>query len=177
MNNILTLDILSDEYMSFIPDDLHYFSSHFDCNRIASHWAIPKYKIFNESKGVADIMCWMLHVPIVSERCKSFIEDSTKNVEFLPYIIIEGNQYYAVNVLECIDVIDLQKSGSVPELGFVAFKNIDIVPRLFRSLGNSGRPVNLLFMSKEFAQDAISLGLTGGEFIDPSENLMKKACE
>jgi hypothetical protein len=101
----------SNKYCSFIPHNLRFFASRFDCEPLADYWEIPPAELSGRSKPAADFVIWMARAPAVSERARDLIvELAREDVEFLPFHEIKKQRYFVMNVLRCEDYLDVGKS-------------------------------------------------------------------
>jgi hypothetical protein len=175
MNRILALHILANKYRSFIPSDLRFFHENFICEPIGDSWQRPPYYQDNKRLPLADIMSWMLHVPILSEKAARMFSHSHASVELLPFDEIDNEPYFALNCLTCIDIIDFDRSCDILEFGPIYFRSIPRnVPSIFQCKDSDGTPAGQIFVSFEFAQMIRKSGLTGAEYIDPATEIVKE---
>jgi len=156
--------------LSITSSDLTYFHSHFVGRPMAESWMSPRFELNRKSGKLKDFVSWELTVPVVSARAKQCLEKvCAGSVEFLPLGVIKGTDYYAINVLTVLDVLDEQRSdadyfnGKMVALRKAKFRALPpSIPTIFKVPQWSS-----VYVARPFAEAVVANKLTGAIFADP----------
>ena len=163
------------------PVDLTWFHGRFDAKPIGRDWHPLPLELVNKSKKLRDFVAWIDSAPLVSQRARDAIDALCPGAaEFLPFHALKGKPYFAMNVLQTLDVLDFEASDvlrdartgevlCVHECAFMAGLP-DSLPPLFK---DSRLPTDI-FATARFARMAIEHGLTGLALADPAVAPLKK---
>jgi hypothetical protein len=157
--------------------ELSFFSDHFVGRPMADSWKPPAIEMGNRSKKLKDFLSWMTKAPVVSACARDVLAPlAGERCEFLPLLQIKKKQYFAVNVLHFVDIVDWANSdvqyGSddptrIVEVrryalhsGVIPDATIFKVPSYYADV----------FVTRPFVDAVIDACLNGVAFADPCVN-------
>lgn len=154
--------------------DLDYFQDHFIGKRLIENWNPPDINVLGKSKKLKDVISWMHKAPVLSERAKDILAPLiSPYAEFLPLIVLYGNNYYALNVVNLVECLDYERSEilfapdepsrilSISRTYFIENK-LDTSP-IFKI---SEWP-SYVFVRRSFMDKVLENHLTGFIFVEP----------
>ena len=101
------------------PVDLAWFDGRFDARPMGQDWRPLPLELVNRSKKLRDFVSWTVGAPLVSLRAREAIEALGPGaIEFLPFHPLKGKPYFAMNVLQTADVLDLEASDVLRDSRF-----------------------------------------------------------
>jgi hypothetical protein len=177
---VYQLNIAADGAFALIPGDLRYFHDHFIGLPMSAHWeGAPPFTVATGRAKINDFVAWFMSAPIISKRAKTVIEEiDRENTEILPFGILKGNEYFALNVLGEMDFIDLQKSDiffshegaqGLPK-SIILKDGVGAIPSFFRLKYIR----DFIWVSDDCANLLIASNLTGFGLTLPSTNVMAR---
>lgn len=156
--------------VSIVSCDLAYFRDHFVGRSMAESWVPPRFELTHKSGRPKDFISWELTVPVVSARAKQCLAElCAGSVEFLPLGQIKGADYFAINVLAVLDVLDEQRSDA----DYFSGKMVALRKAEFRVLPPGIPPIfkvpqwSSVYVRRPFAETVVANKLTGAIFADP----------
>lgn len=94
-----------------LETELSYFQDHFNGKPLGPGWTPPPVNVRSARRPLADFLHWYLGAPVVSDRGRQALGGLVGDtVEFLPLVELKGRQYFAMNVLQLVDCLDLERS-------------------------------------------------------------------
>jgi hypothetical protein len=166
----------ADKYVSLIPHDLNYFREWFVGRPMPGDWQPPPVTISGTSKKLPDVMSWMTAAPVVSEKGMKALESLGNCLQFLHFHDVKGKRYFAMNVI-CVEthLLDLDRSSIAYDkdhqplyLERAAFVTSDAdMPPVFKVGFDDGKVFGPIFVTRTFAEVAISNKLSGFDLADP----------
>jgi hypothetical protein len=153
---------------------LDYFRDHFVGHPMAHDWSPPPFELSGKSKRVRDFLSWELTAPLVSEKAKSALEPlCTGHAEFLPFATIKRVQFFALNVLTSLNILDEGASdldrfnGALTALRKARFKHplpVELPPVFKLPQWSS------VYVTKSFVDVVIGAKLHGLSLADPGQD-------
>lgn len=158
--------------------DLEYFQTHFVGKPMRLSWEAPNLSILNKSKPLRDFTSWTLQALVISEKAKICLDPLIgRYVEFLPLVQIKTKQLYAINVLNILNCLNVERSSilhsptnpdrimSVHRFAFDEEKFL-LDPIIFKVPEDLG----CVFVSGTFVEAVIKNRLKGSLLLNPGAN-------
>lgn len=177
---LFTSSVRKSPFLVWKDPDAFYFRVNFVGASMEAKWAPPPLELLSAKSKVRDFVSGSAGIPVVSSRAKTVLQPLTVDqCEFLPLIEIQGEQYYAINVTNIIDCLDIERSD-VRYFTGEPKRIMAIHQFIFDEHKIPGTAVifkipdlltTIPFVTKPFVDAVIANHLTGAAFADPSENL------
>jgi hypothetical protein len=164
--------------MSLLPPDPLRFKPFLLCEKIGEAWQAPEYEVDGVDLPQPDFMGWAIGAPLISQKIKDIIHspnyanESNDALEILPFGQIFGIEYFVMNCLRCLDIINFEESSELLEVGPIVLRNCNQPPLVFKCVGSDNGSISRIFCSERFVSMACNNNFTGADFLNPSENLM-----
>ena len=110
--------------------------------------------------------------PVLSEKAVLSLSNLVgSDVEFLSFHNLSDRRYFVMNVLQCEDYLDLDRSDLTPLMeSYVLKKNIpDDLPPIFKCKGQRGT----IFVTSPFAEVMANNDLRGASLADPAQRIVE----
>lgn len=157
-----------------IRTHLEYFRDNFVGLTMSQEWVPPEVRIVGKTKRNRDFLSWMLSAPVISGKGRAALEPLIgAYAEFLPLIVLNGTQYFAINVTCLIDCLDFEKSDVI----YAPYDNSHIMSVNRYTFIDSKVRDTPIFKIKEWPFDVLvtesfvnqvqRFDLKGAEFVDP----------
>ncbi len=175
------LNVDSKRSLSLIPRDLRYFTRNFVGKSMKSIWPnFDSFDIINKRGKLNDFVSWHISAPVVSDKVKNALSSVEHGIEFLYIASFKNKAYYAMNVLNVLDIVDFEKSSifypypgadGVPNI--IVLKRKLTLPYIFKCTGLNG----YIYVTTECADILINNEITGFGLTTLSTNVLKMIVE
>ena len=156
-----------------------YWRTHFNGTPLPVDWQPPPHKVRGASHSLADALSWKESIPLLSERAVSLFRQVAPDcAEYRPFARISGQDYYALNVLAAVDILDeanseTTRSASGEIITITRYAFIEAAPNpppVFKLRSHLNSDV---LCTEALAEAVVAARLTGFCFRNPHEPSLK----
>jgi hypothetical protein len=156
-----------------------YFRRNFIGQSIGQDWQSPPIDVLYKKKRLRDFVHLSGSVPVISQKAKDALAPFiASECEILPLLELRGKPFYAINVLNVIDCLDIEKSDiswapDLPRRIWRINKYIfdeTRIPQETMLFKIPNEAISNIFVTRKFIDCVIDHGLRGAAFRDPSQD-------